>query len=296
MIETQIVTTKTQRRFVIEKDDTLYSQRLGGDNRGYQIGNVRRLRDLVPSPRHIIDVGANIGNNSIEYATWAEQVSSFEPTPHTRDWLEQNIQYNKANWTNQEGWYKTSDGWADMDPKAPITVYPYALSNKNYTTSIVHHEKNGGHNHLARQGHWVRSKESGVYDLWDDEYTSKTKKTQFDVEARTLDSFGFTEVDAIKIDVEGWELMVVEGGEQTILRDRPVIQTEIVENQCRKAGYHADDLVKWFHDRDYVRTMRDASVITDKNYVKIPKMMDSFWVPREQLKSTFLDLFEEISA
>lgn len=289
---TQVVRTKTNRQFIIEQDDTLYSQRLGGDNRGYQIGNLRRLRDLVQTARHIIDVGANIGNNTIEYATWAQRVSSFEPTPHTRLWLEQNIAWNKANWSNLEGWYKTADGWADMDPQAPITVYPYALSDKNYTTTIVHHEKNGGHNHLERQGRWVRNPESGVYDLWRDDYVSKGQKTRFDVEARTLDSFAFTEVDAIKIDVEGWELMVVKGGEQTIMRDRPVIQTEIVENQCRKAGYQADDLVRWFHDRDYVRTMRDGSVIIDKTYVKVPKMMDSFWVPREKMQSTFNDLFE----
>lgn len=47
-----------------------------------------------------------------------------------------------------------------------------------------------------------------------------------EVECRTLDSFGFEKVDFIKIDTEGFESFIVEGGEQTIKRNRPVIIVE----------------------------------------------------------------------
>lgn len=47
------------------------------------------------------------------------------------------------------------------------------------------------------------------------------------VELRTLDSFGFTEVDLIKIDVEGHELEVLEGGLETIRRESPTLLIEI---------------------------------------------------------------------
>jgi FkbM family methyltransferase len=47
------------------------------------------------------------------------------------------------------------------------------------------------------------------------------------VELRTLDSFGFEQVSLIKIDVEGFELPVLDGAEDTIRRNRPVLIVEI---------------------------------------------------------------------
>ena len=54
-------------------------------------------------------------------------------------------------------------------------------------------------------------------------------------EQRTLDSFGLTEVDFVKIDVEGWEHNVVKGGAETITRCRPVM---IVEQKPGNAEMH----------------------------------------------------------
>ena len=47
-----------------------------------------------------------------------------------------------------------------------------------------------------------------------------------DIEIKTLDSFQFDNVDIIKIDAEGYELPVLEGAKDTILRNRPWIQIE----------------------------------------------------------------------
>jgi hypothetical protein len=49
------------------------------------------------------------------------------------------------------------------------------------------------------------------------------------VPQRKLDSFGFTNVGFIKIDVEGFEQAVLEGARETIMRERPVIQVELEE-------------------------------------------------------------------
>jgi hypothetical protein len=57
---------------------------------------------------------------------------------------------------------------------------------------------------------------------------------RFDVELRTIDSFAFKDVRAIKIDVEGSELAVLAGGRATILRDRPPLIVELL------TGAHAD--------------------------------------------------------
>jgi len=47
-----------------------------------------------------------------------------------------------------------------------------------------------------------------------------------DIAIKTLDSFEFENVDIIKIDAEGYELPVLEGAKETILRNRPWIQVE----------------------------------------------------------------------
>ena len=57
---------------------------------------------------------------------------------------------------------------------------------------------------------------------------------RFEVEVRTLDSYAFKEVRAIKVDVEGSEMEVLEGARETILRDRPPLIVELL------TGAHAD--------------------------------------------------------
>ena len=47
-----------------------------------------------------------------------------------------------------------------------------------------------------------------------------------DIVIKTLDSFNFSNVDIIKIDVEGYELEVLKGAEHTIKTNRPFIQIE----------------------------------------------------------------------
>lgn len=52
-------------------------------------------------------------------------------------------------------------------------------------------------------------------------------------EVKTLDSYNFTDVDIIKIDVEGFEVPLLEGARETILSNRPWIQIEANETGNR---------------------------------------------------------------
>jgi FkbM family methyltransferase len=54
------------------------------------------------------------------------------------------------------------------------------------------------------------------------------------VSQRTLDSFNFERVDLVKIDVEGMELDVLEGAEQTIRRCKPQMAIEIIKSDKEK--------------------------------------------------------------
>jgi FkbM family methyltransferase len=67
-----------------------------------------------------------------------------------------------------------------------------------------------------------------------------------DIEMRTLDSFGFDEVDFIKIDVEGLELAVCRGGADTIRRNRPIMIVEQKGREVTNYGEKTRDLaVSW---------------------------------------------------
>lgn len=57
-----------------------------------------------------------------------------------------------------------------------------------------------------------------------------------DVEVRVLDGFEFNEVDFVKIDVEGFELQVVMGGRETLLRNQPLICIEQKGREARNFG------------------------------------------------------------
>ena len=65
---------------------------------------------------------------------------------------------------------------------------------------------------------------------------------------RTLDSFGFTDVDFVKIDCEGYEEQVVQGGRETFLRWKPCVIVEQKQHIMSKnfgiAGTPAVDLLK----------------------------------------------------
>lgn len=48
-----------------------------------------------------------------------------------------------------------------------------------------------------------------------------------DIDCRTLDSFGLTNVDFVKIDVDGFELPVLKGASRTLTVNKPVINIEM---------------------------------------------------------------------
>jgi FkbM family methyltransferase len=79
------------------------------------------------------------------------------------------------------------------------------------------------------------------------------------VELRTLDGYGFTNVSLVKIDVEGFEVKVLEGARETIRRERPAVIIEI----------NAKNLVavrRFFEDQGY-----DLRALAGANYVAQPR-------------------------
>ncbi|MFI9010520.1 FkbM family methyltransferase [Actinosynnema sp. NPDC053489] len=75
------------------------------------------------------------------------------------------------------------------------------------------------------------------------------------VRTDTLDRFcaanAVDRLDFVKADVEGAELRVLQGGEETIERFRPKLLLEIEERHVRRFGYRAHDVRDWLAERGY---------------------------------------------
>lgn len=265
-----LITNKIGRQMWVWDSDSFYTQRLRAGP--YQKQNLLHLRELCPNPRKIIDIGMNIGMNTWEYATFAQEVIGFEPVPTTYQVALDNIALNINHQDSSTGWWELPDGtWASLLPTAKITTHNVALGPVAGTVEM-HIKKNDGHNRVSNDGYsTVTGKAVKV----------NTGYQRVSVPQLTLDSYNYTDVDIIKIDVEGYELQVLEGATQTIANNRPIVQIECVETQPRAFGKTIQDLMDYFNTRNYVITTADG-VVKPKEWVYTKKMMDRFMIPAER--------------
>ena len=265
-----LITNKIGRQMWVWDSDSFYTQRLQAGP--YQKQNLIHLRELCPNPRKILDIGMNIGMNTWEYATFAKEVHGFEPVPGTYQVALDNIALNKNHQDPNLGWWKNPDkSWASLAVAGAINTYNVALGPVAGSVEM-HIKKNDGHNRVANDNYTkLNGKPVKV----------NTGYQRVQVPQHTLDSYNFTDVDIIKIDVEGYELQVLEGAVNTIAQNRPIVQIECVEIQPRAFGKTINDLMDYFTSKNYVITLADGTIMPKKfQYAK--KMMDRFMIPAER--------------
>ena len=263
------IQSKNGKTYWVEVGDTMYSERLRHTQ--YQKLNWDFAQTILNQTRRCIDIGSNNACNAIHYAEVFDMVECFEPTPLAIELWKNTVRDNGVVNAN---------------------LYETALGEYQGITQIITHAKNGGHNHLQH------------FDKNPRAHPEKLAKQTIDVSVETLDSYGFCDVDFIKIDVEGYEWFVLQGALLTLKQCRPLLQLEIVANQCRKFNYEAEHLIEWLRDMDYrVCSKRDGwldGVFQGKGtkilYNEQPRKgdMDLFFVPFEKQKELKprLELFE----
>ncbi len=85
-------------------------------------------------------------------------------------------------------------------------------------------------------------------------YTAPTSSGDSWIEGRgpipmqTLDEFDLQEVDFIKLDCEGYELLALRGGEETLRSWQPVICVEQKPGKAQKFGLGEKDAIKYLED------------------------------------------------
>ncbi len=156
----------------------------------YELDKYKAIRNFLPAGGVFIDVGANKGDFSLVAAKISGDkgtVLSFEPEPENCGWIEKSACING---------YKN------------IFLRQIALSNENGLAPFYLGKKTGWHTLLPNQ--------------------KRRSKKVIDVQVRTLDSLlkeaSFNKkIDMIKIDVEGSEIMVLQGAEETLKVNKDIV-------------------------------------------------------------------------
>lgn len=267
----EAILSKNGKTYWIETGDSILRERLRHGQ--YQSTNWDFVQTILPRWRVCLDIGSNNALNAIHYAERFQQVHCWEPTPTTQTLWRNTIRDNGV--TN-------------------CTLYTDALGKQQGTADIMIVPQCNGHNFLDHTPYNERAKES--------------KKQRHTVTVQTLDAYGFTDVDFVKIDVEGFEWFVLQGAEHTISTNRPLIQAEVNPQFSQKFGYTAQAMIEWMRQRQYrVCSKRQGWLdgeFTNRsrtllhNGVAIQREIDLFFVPQEWntnlYSNTYETLFEEI--
>ena len=158
-----------------------------------------------------LDIGAHVGIWSMRLAQNFKRVYAFEPVPkHIECWKK-----------NMENFIKENPDWENY-----TTLHNVALGHENGTATMkVPDTTNTGMASLVHEIYNVRTQERWVQPGWE-------KFPEIQVKTRTLDSYEFEKIDFMKIDVEWFELRVLQGAEQTIRKHKPVMYVEMHDTQA----------------------------------------------------------------
>lgn len=157
--------------------------------------------------RTCIDVGASYGFVTDALAQIYSNVHAFEVCPSTRDCLIENMKdYENVN-------------------------IHHGAGSENKNIDVWQYEGFSGHNSVIENDPFSKIHPTHMI-------TKTTGKI------KTIDSLNITDLDLIKIDVERYEIEVLEGAKKTLLKNSPIVIIECLENLSEveyfltHLGYH----------------------------------------------------------
>lgn len=183
----------------------------------YEPNEMRIIDMLSADAHHILDIGANIGLYSVRFARRmvSAQIWAFEPVPKSHAYLQRNIAAN--------------------DVGARVTALNYGLSDKSGSVDFFISPTSCTNASLVNVAH--ENDADRVVGL-----------------VLTLDQWAGNwgvSPDFIKCDVEGAELLVFRGARKTLIKDKPVVFSELLRKWTKPFGYHPNDVIRLFADLGY---------------------------------------------
>lgn len=180
------------------------------------------VKEHLPIGGTFVDLGAHIGYYSLKAARAVGpkgHVIAVEPNPDTVQKLRDNIRASGANF---------------------IAVQPVACSDSEGVVDLFAAPRsNTGDTSLSRSNAEHEGAVSAVYR----------------VRARPLDAIiqeaGVSRIDAMKIDVEGAELLVLKGAKQTLARYSPILIVELMDRQLQSMGASEAEVKEFLRSQGY---------------------------------------------
>jgi FkbM family methyltransferase len=145
-----------------------------------------------------VDAGANLGYHAIQFGNLSKRVYAFEPQPMIFNQLCANILFNDLN----DVIIPHKIGLGDKETIAQM----WDIKNENFGNVY-----NWG-------GRGIEHKDAA--------YTSDEIREQDQIKVVPLDSFNFPPADLFKIDIQGYEWYALQGAEQFLNNNKPVILLE----------------------------------------------------------------------
>lgn len=208
---------------------------------------------------------AIIGNDS-HIGRWAEESGRLD---HDQNMLPRVLQYiPEGGFVIDAGGYIGDHTVAYADKVGPsggvVAFEPYKsayeclkYNMKNYKNVVCEFAALG-----AKEGYTSMSCEIENFGM-------ATTSDGDEVEVTTLDTRfkHLKKIDFIKIDVEGLEIDVLEGGKEVISKHRPIMLIEVNEHTLRVKGHTKNDLLKAISDLGYTyRNVYEGQGIKDDQF------------------------------
>lgn len=190
----------------------------------------RTLYSLVRPGDVVLDVGSNIGEILLNFARIAGPAGraiGFEANPETCQRCRSNIALNRFE---------------------NVEVHAVGVGSKEGELHLGHRsDSNSGADSFMAAG----------------DATIRVPVTTID---RFAGAHGLAGVDVIKIDVEGYEMHVLEGAEGTLREYRPKMFIELCDDNLREQGSSAAELVRFLERSDYsVRNAESGARVTSSD-------------------------------
>lgn len=174
------------KKYTIESDDD-YVESIG-DN--FEPHMVELFKSVITTRNPVLDIGANIGCTALLFASLAEKVYAFEPSPTTFEYLRKNsLQASNVEPVN-----------IGLGRQAGTSTLTFAPNNRS--GGFISNQMK------ASAGHTVE--------------TIEIKRLDDFIKPLNLNALGF-----VKIDVEGFEPDVLKGGIWTLRQYAPIVVLEL---------------------------------------------------------------------
>ena len=167
--------------------------------------------------KNFFDIGANIGWYSIMVAKSNRNVlvHSFEPIPKTYQSLVKNV---------------------DLNSLPNISTHNFGFSDKSGEFDFYYYPEGSGNASSAN-------------------VTGRSDTEVVKCKVKTLDEYvneSNEQIDFIKCDVEGAELLVFKGGMDAIKNSKPIVFSEILRKWSEKFNYNPNEIFELFHKLGYL--------------------------------------------